>query len=327
MMVLSKDDPKDGPSHRYFRDLADYLRKGDVVILNNTRVMDARLIGRKPTGGVVELLLVRHLDETQASNDKELWLAMSRSSKPMKAGVEIFFGENNELKAVSIEKSTKDSDGGLWIFELTGKGVKALRESLGETALPPYLRRAAEESDKVSYQTVFSKGDAKAVAAPTAGLHFTDETIEALKAKGVGVEEITLHTGPGTFLPVRVEDISTHRVPSEYYRIDEQVVESIKRAKAGGGRVVAVGTTVTRALEAAFLNDPPVLEAMTDIFIYPPYDFKVVDALLTNFHLPESSLLMLVSALAGRERMIEAYNEAVAERYRFFSYGDCMLII
>ncbi|MCK4847341.1 MAG: S-adenosylmethionine:tRNA ribosyltransferase-isomerase, partial [Deltaproteobacteria bacterium] len=159
------------------------------------------------------------------------------------------------------------------------------------------------------------------------GLHFTDETIEALKAKGVVVEEITLHTGPGTFLPVRVEDISTHRVPSEYYRIDEQVVESIRKAKADGGRVVAVGTTVTRALEAAFSKDEVLLEAMTDIFIYPPYGFRVVDALLTNFHLPESSLLMLVSALAGRERIIEAYNEAVAEKYRFFSYGDCMLII
>jgi S-adenosylmethionine:tRNA ribosyltransferase-isomerase len=255
---------------------------------------------------------------------------MSRTSKPMKAGVEVFFSSKddaNELKAVALNKSGCEADAGLWIFELTGLNVKAARERLGEIPLPPYLKREAEVSDEVNYQTTFSKGEAKAVAAPTAGLHFTPDIIEALKTKGVGVEYITLHTGPGTFLPVRVEDISTHRVPAEYYKIESSVVDVIKKTKAAGGRVIGVGTTVTRALEAAFLKDPPVLETMTDIFIYPPYDFRVVDGLLTNFHLPESSLLMLVSAFAGRERIMKAYREAVKESYRFFSYGDCMLIL
>lgn len=324
MMVLDKCEGV--IAHKNFKDLSDYLRRGDVLILNDTRVMEARLKGRKSTGGVVELLLVRQLEET-TSKDRELWLAMSGSSKPMKAGVEVFFGNGAELKAVAIEKSAKDSDIGLWVFELTGSDVKALRESLGEMPLPPYLKREAEDSDKVSYQTVFAKGDAKAVAAPTAGLHFTDKVIEALKAKGVGVEYITLHTGPGTFLPVRVSDISTHKVPAEYYRIDSRVADKVREVKARGGRVVAVGTTVTRALEAAFSHDEIVLEGMTDIFIYPPYEFNIIDAMLTNFHLPESSLLMLVSALAGCELIMKAYGEAVNKRYRFFSYGDCMLIL
>ena len=334
MMVLAK--AKNGAegtvAHKRFRDLSDYLRRGDVLILNDTRVMAARLRGRKSTGGAVELLLVRQLE---GSKDKELWLVMSGTSKPMKAGVEVFFesaresarGDANELKAVAIEKSTKDSDAGLWIFELIGADVKAARERLGELPLPPYLKREAEDSDKVSYQTVFSVGEAKAVAAPTAGLHFTYEVIEALKAKGTSVEYITLHTGPGTFLPVRVSDIATHKVPAEYYRIDEGVAKKLRETKAAGGRIVAVGTTVTRALEAAFSHDEIVLEGMTDIFIYPPFDFKVVDALLTNFHLPESSLLMLVSAFAGRELIMKAYKEAVNVRYRFFSYGACMLIL
>lgn len=330
MMVLDKAEGS--VAHKKFKDLASYLRSGDVVILNDTRVMEARLKGRKSTGGVVELLLVRQL-EGATLKGKERWLAMSGSSKPMRTGTEVFFGTGNELRAVAIEKSVKDADAGLWIFELTGGDVKALRESIGEMPLPPYLKRETEESDKVRYQTTFSTGEAKAVAAPTAGLHFTSEIIKALKFKGVRVEYITLHTGPGTFLPVRVEDISTYKVPAEYYSISSDVAQAIREVKASGGRVVAVGTTVTRALEAAFLPEgsfsygEPVLEAMTDIFIYPPYDFKVIDALLTNFHLPESSLLMLVSAFAGRELIMKAYMEAVEERYRFFSYGDCMLIL
>ncbi len=303
--------------HTEFRRVAEYLREGDLLVVNDTKVFPARLLGTKPSGGRIEALLVERLD----SNGAELWRCLIKNSKGLKPGSAISFEGGERAGVVEAEED------GFWKVEFA-PGFSGRLERTGRTPLPPYIRREAEKEDGIRYQTVYA-GRSGAVAAPTAGLHFTERLLEEIKKKGVEVRSLTLHTGPGTFMPVRVENIEAHRMLPERYSIAPEVSEAVRKAKAGKRRVVAVGTTSTRALEAAFRNgfEDPVLEGSTDLFIYPGFEFRVVDALLTNFHLPGSTLIMLVAAFAGRERVLAAYREAVSMNYRFFSYGDAMLIV
>jgi len=304
-------------THAGFRAVVERLRAGDLVIVNDTRVFPARLLGTKPTGGHVEVLLVERLP----SDSGELWRALVKNSKGMKTGASINLGGGERAVIVSSEAD------GFWKVSFN-KGFSGRLDGIGLMPLPPYIRREPEKADELRYQTVFA-GASGAVAAPTAGLHFTESILDELKDKGVELRRITLHTGPGTFMPVRVESIEEHRMLPERYTIAPEVAEAVRRAKSENRRVVAVGTTSTRALEAAFRSglEDPVLSGATDLFIYPGFRFTVVDALLTNFHLPGSTLIMLVCAFAGREKVLAAYKEAVRMRYRFFSYGDAMLII
>ena len=303
--------------HRLFRDLPEYLKPGDLLVLNDTKVIPTRLIGAKPTGGKVELLLVE-----KTPSGAEEWKCLARPAKGLKHGTKVLF----EGAGVVVEaEMLGQDDEGLFVCRFSG----ALDlERLGQVPLPPYIKRVATDADSRRYQTVFAGVDG-AVAAPTAGLHFTEQLLDGIKSMGVEVCRVTLHTGPGTFMPVRSEKIEEHRMMRERYRIDESVFSAVVKAKEEGRRVVAVGTTSTRALEASAQGGfaSPVLEGSTSLFIYPGYRFRVVDALLTNFHLPESTLLMLVSAFAGRELVLDAYREAVKKEYRFFSYGDAMFII
>jgi S-adenosylmethionine:tRNA ribosyltransferase-isomerase len=315
-----------------FECLPDYVQPGDVIVVNNTRVFPARLIGhRDPSGGRVEVLLVRELKPTDpsASNEgrpSQIWEALVRPGHRLKPGNLIRFGSSN-LHAEVLDESAK----GFRILRFEGdKPLEALIEELGQTPLPPYIRRPLGTSarDNERYQTVFAR-EKGAIAAPTAGLHFTPQVTETLIANGARVVEITLHVGYGTFQPVRVDDIDQHQVDPESYEIQEDVAHAINEARAQGGRVIAVGTTTVRAIESA-ANTEGLIEpgkGETELTIIPGYEFRITDALLTNFHLPRSSLLLLVSAFAGRNLTLEAYRHAVAARFRFYSYGDCMLVI
>ncbi len=316
LLVMDRRDG--GVQDTQFPALADYLRAGDLLVLNDTRVMPARLYGLKPTGGRVEVLLVRQLDDS----DGDEWLAMTRASKPLREGTWLTFGD--DFRAAVVDASHGELR--RLRFEWKGAFFDQL-ERYGRMPLPPYIRRDDGQGDRDRYQTVFAR-EVGSVAAPTAGLHFTPDMLAALTSRGVEVQFLTLHVGPGTFQPVRVENLSEHRMHRECYEIPGEVAEAVARARREGRRVVAVGTTTTRALESA-CDATGTLRAgigETEIFITPGFRFRVVDALVTNFHLPRSTLLMLVSAFAGRERVLAAYRHAVAQRYRFFSYGDCMLI-
>jgi len=305
-------------SDKLFTDIVDYFGEGDVLIVNDTRVMPARLLGRKPSGGRVELLLVR-----QDGDDPACWLAMTRSSKPLRPGTRLSFG--TRLHAELLDEARQQ----FRRVQLEWRGdLQEVLAEVGTLPLPPYIQREVESADRERYQTVFARHTGS-IAAPTAGLHFTPQVLSALEAKGVQISSVTLHVGPGTFLPVRVENLDEHRMHCEQYEVSEELADTVNRARAEGRRVVAVGTTTTRALESA-CDDAGLLQSgmgETELFITPGYRFKLVDVLVTNFHLPRSTLLMLVSAFAGREQVLEAYRHAVAERYRFLSYGDCMLIV
>ncbi len=304
-------------AHRRFPDLVTYLHPGDCLVLNDTRVIPARLQGRKKTGGQVEVLLVRRI------GDDESWLCLTRSSKPLRAGAGVFFADG-----VRAEVVCEQGDGFRVLrFHCSGS-FRELLDRIGALPLPPYIRRQPEPADRERYQTVVARNEG-AVAAPTAGLHFTPEVLERIRNRGCHVCTLTLHVGIGTFLPVRCDDIRQHRMHEEFYDIPAETAATVARVRQGGGRVVAVGTTVTRALEDVARKRGRVEAGcgFSDLFIYPGFPFRVVDALVTNFHLPKSTLLMLVSAFAGRERILRVYREAVEQRYRFFSYGDCMLIL
>ena len=304
-------------NHGQFVSLPGLLREGDLLVRNETRVLPARLLGRKQSGGQVEVLLVRQLDPLQ-----NVWRCMTRSSKPVRVGSLLEFPQEICGEIIAAE----DDGQRLVRFSCPGEFLETL-EQAGHMPLPPYIRREDHELDKDRYQTVFANNPG-AVAAPTAGLHFTEETFAALTARNIDVCGVTLHVGPGTFLPVRSENLSEHRMHSEVYEIPEISAEQINKARAEGRRIVALGTTVTRTLEHA-VDDHGYLQAgqgETDLFILPGFRFRMVDALITNFHLPKSTLLVLVSAFAGRDFVLEAYRQAVAHGYRFFSYGDCMLI-
>ncbi|MBP2699713.1 tRNA preQ1(34) S-adenosylmethionine ribosyltransferase-isomerase QueA [Photobacterium lucens] len=307
-------------AHKCFKDVLDLVQPGDLLVFNNTRVIPARMFGHKASGGKIEVLVERMLD------DKSI-LAHVRASKPPKPGNELLLGENGEFSAEMVARHDA-------LFEIrfnSDKTVLEILDIVGHMPLPPYIDRPDEDADKERYQTVYNAKPG-AVAAPTAGLHFDDKLMADLKAKGVNFAFVTLHVGAGTFQPVRVDDINDHHMHSEYVEVPEDVVAAVNETRANGGRVIAVGTTSVRSLESAaqdalkkgtefkpFFGD-------TDIFIFPGYQFQLVDVLITNFHLPESTLIMLVSAFAGYENTMNAYHEAVANKYRFFSYGDSMFI-
>ena len=300
--------------HRHFYDLLDYLREGDCMIFNDSRVLPARLIGARPTGGSVELVLLRDLGEGR-------WECLSRPGRKTKPGTEILFG-NGELKA-TVEQV---AEGGNRIVRFDYEGIfLEVLERLGKMPLPPYIKEELQDSER--YQTVYSR-EIGSAAAPTAGLHFTKELMDRIAAKGVKLCYVTLHVGLGTFRPVKAEEIEDHEMHSEFCVIPEETARIVSETKKQGGRVIAVGTTSCRTLESFAQEDGslPAASGWTNIFIYPGYRFQCVDALITNFHLPESTLIMLVSALAGREHVLHAYEEAVKERYRFFSFGDAMFI-
>jgi S-adenosylmethionine:tRNA ribosyltransferase-isomerase len=302
-------------SHKTFKDVVSYLRAGDCLVLNNTKVIPARIFGQKETGAVVEFLLLKRLDD-------HTWETLVKPGKKAKVGSVFTFGEGEltcEIMAIG--------DGGARIVRFDYEGVfEAVLDKLGTMPLPPYIHEKLE--DKTRYNTVYAKYDGSA-AAPTAGLHFTKELLSALREKGIHIAYLTLHVGLGTFRPVKVDDVNDHKMHAEYYELDDENAAIINNAREAGGRIITVGTTSTRTLETIAGEDGYVSaqSGWTDIFIYPGYRFKIIDGLITNFHLPESTLIMLVSALASKELILNAYEEAVKEAYRFFSFGDAMLII
>lgn len=297
---------------RTFSDIPDLLNPGDLLVFNNTEVIPARLYGRKESGGQIEILVERLLSQREC-------LAQVRASKSPKAGGTLILEDGSRLKVLGREDS---------FFHLQAEGnLMALLQRLGHMPLPPYITRADTDYDRRRYQTVFAETPG-AVAAPTAGLHFDQFLLEQLKDRGVESTTVTLHVGAGTFQPVRVDKIEDHHMHAEWLEVPQSACEAINAARARGGRVVAVGTTAVRSLETAAADgELKPFSGDSRIFIYPPYEFRVVDAMITNFHLPESTLLMLVSAFAGHEQTLAAYKHAVEQRYRFFSYGDAMLIM
>lgn len=313
LMVLDKATGE--IDHKHFYNVIDYLNQGDTLVLNNTRVMPARLIGEKSiSGGKIEFLLLKRIE-----GDK--WECLAKPGKRAKIGTEFTFGEGKlKCKVVDIVEE------GNRIIEFSYDGIfEQVLDELGEMPLPPYITERLDDRER--YQTVYSKEQGSA-AAPTAGLHFTKELLEQVKEKGVNIAYVTLHVGLGTFRPVKVDDVNEHVMHSEFYHLEEEDAKIINETKKRGNKIISVGTTSTRTLETIGDENGFVKaqSGWTNIFIYPGYKFKVVDKLITNFHLPESTLIMLVSALAGKEKVMNAYNEAVKERYRFFSFGDSMII-
>lgn len=314
MMVLSRKN--NSIEHKHFYDFIDYLNPGDCLILNNTRVLPARMYGvKKETGAIVEFLLLNNL-----GNDR--WETITGPGKKAKVDAEFTFGDG--ILTCKIEK-VLDNGNRIAKFSYEASNIYEVLDKVGEMPLPHYITEKLE--DKERYQTVYSK-ELGSAAAPTAGLHFTDEIIAKIEKKGIKIGYVTLHVGIGTFRPVKAENIEDHEMHSEHYQIPKETAELINETKKNGGRVVAVGTTCCRTLESVMQSQGEMKEFddWTNIFIYPGYKFKCIDALLTNFHLPESTLIMLVSALYNRENILDAYNIAVNERYRFFSFGDCMFI-
>ena len=313
LMVLHKDTGR--IEHKIFRDIIDYLNPGDCLVINDTKVIPARLMGiKEDTGAAIEVLLLKR-------NADDVWECLVKPGKKARTGARIVFGEG--LLVGEIVDVIED---GNRMIKFHYEGIfEEILDKLGQMPLPPYITHKLQ--DKNRYQTVYAKNEGSA-AAPTAGLHFTKELLEKIKEKGVNVVSITLHVGLGTFRPVKVDKIEEHHMHTETFNISKEAADTINRTRAAGGRVIAVGTTSCRTLESAAADDGtiPARSGDTDIFIYPGYKFKAIDCLITNFHLPESTLIMLVSALAGRDNIMNAYETAVKERYRFFSFGDAMFI-
>ena len=313
LLVLDRVSGK--VKHQHFYDIIDYLQPGDCLVMNDSRVLPARLLGHRPTGGAVEVLLLKDLGQKK-------WECLCKPGRKMQVGSQVIFG-NGELTAVVTE--VREDGNRVVEFQYEGIFLEVL-ERLGKMPLPPYIR--AELADQERYQTVYSK-EVGSAAAPTAGLHFTNELLEKIQEKGVTTAFVTLHVGLGTFRPVKAENISEHHMHSELCMISAETAEILNRTKEQGGRIICVGTTSCRTLESLVNEDGTFEEKSkwTEIFIYPGYQFKAMQGLITNFHLPESTLVMLVSAFAGRENVLSAYEQAVQERYRFFSFGDAMCIL
>lgn len=314
LLALNKDTGE--IAHRHFYDLQDYLREGDTLVLNNSRVIPARLLGvREDTGYPIELVLL-------TDRGDGVWECLTRPGKKCRPGAQLSFGEGR--LTATVEDILPDGGNRLIRFHYDGIFLEILEE-LGMMPLPPYIKEKLEDPER--YQTVYSKTPGSA-AAPTAGLHFTPELLEQIRGRGVSIAYVTLHVGLGTFRPVKVDDVHDHVMHSEYYELDEENAAMINATRKNGGRIFAVGTTATRTLETIAAEDGTVraCSGWTNIFIYPGYQFRAIDCLVTNFHLPESTLMMLISAFAGRERIMDAYHVAVEQEYRFFSFGDSMLI-
>ena len=313
LMVMNRETGE--ISHRHFYDIVEYLRPGDCLVMNDSRVLPARLLGHRPSGGAVEVLLLRDLGD-------KCWECLCKPGRKMQVGSEVIFG-NGELTAV-VREVRED---GNRVVEFCYQGIfLEVLERLGKMPLPPYIKE--ELADQERYQTVYSR-EVGSAAAPTAGLHFTQDLLEKIRNMGVNTAFVTLHVGLGTFRPVKAEQITDHHMHSELCMMNEETADVLNRTKEAGGRIICVGTTSSRTLESLVMENGrfTVGSKWTDIFIYPGYRFKTMDGLITNFHLPESTLVMLVSAFAGREHVLNAYAQAVKERYRFFSFGDAMCII
>ena len=315
LMVLSQKD--DSIQHKIFHDLTEYLEPGDLLVVNNSKVLPARIVGiKQPTGAVCELLLLRQVKGDQ-------WECLAKPGKRMQPGTKVSFGDGS-LTAI-VDETLEDGNKYVTFYYDTETLYEKLDE-FGKMPLPPYITKQLE--DQSQYQTVYAK-ELGSAAAPTAGLHFTPELMDTIRAKGVNIAEVTLHVGLGTFRPVQEDEITDHKMHSEWYSISEETARRIRETKAAGHRVIAVGTTSCRTLEsvAQKYGEIRACSGDTDIFLYPGREFKAIDGLITNFHLPESTLVMLVSAFAGREHVLNAYEEAVKQRYRFFSFGDAMCIV
>lgn len=321
MMVCHRATKK--VEHRTFADILEYFGEGDSIVMNDTKVFPARLLGRKEkTGAKIEVFLLRELNQKA-----KLWDVLVDPARKIRVGNKLFFGEN-DLVAEVVDNTTSRGRTIRFLFDGTDQELHALIDSLGKTPIPPYIKREPEDRDRDDYQTVYAKHTG-AVAAPTAGLHFTRELLKRLELNGVELSQVTLHVGLGTFAPVEVEDLSKHRMDSEYYIINQQTCDIVNASKTARKKVLAVGTTTMRALESSVSAGRMLkpAEGWTDKFIFPPYDFNIANALLTNFHRPKSTLLMMVAAFMDYDFMMKCYQDAVKHKYRFFSYGDCMLIL
>ena len=302
----------------------EYFNDKDVFVVNNTKVFPARMYGRKEkTGAKIEVFLLRELNKPN-----RLWDVIVDPARKIRVGNKLYFGDNDELVAEVIDNTTSRGRTIRFLWDGTDDEFRQVLEMLGETPLPKYIKRKPDEEDKERYQTVYAKHEG-AVAAPTAGLHFSKELIKRLEIKGIRFAEATLHTGLGTFRPIEVEDLSKHKMDAEYFRIDEEACRIVNKARMGGNRICSVGTTTMRALESSFTAEKLLKpsEGWTNTFIHPPYQFNIADALITNFHLPKTSLLIMVCAFAGYDLTMEAYKRAIKDKYRFFSYGDAMLLV
>ncbi len=322
LMVLHRKDGK--IEHKKFKDVLDYFEEGDVFVLNNTRVFPARMWGNKEkTGAKIEVFMLRELNR-----DSLLWDVLVDPARKIRIGNKLYFGKDDELVAEVIDNTTSRGRTLRFLFDGTYEEFKQTITELGETPLPRYIKRETEESDAERYQTIYAKHEG-AVAAPTAGLHFSREMMKRMELKGVDFAEITLHVGLGTFRPVEVEDLTKHKMDSEQVIIEREACNIVNRAKDARKRVCAVGTTTMRAMETSVSTEDHLkpYNGWTNKFIFPPYDFHVADSMITNFHMPESTLLMQVAAFGGYEHVWNAYKVAIKEKYRFFSYGDAMLII
>lgn len=322
LMIIHRDTGK--IEHKVFRDILTYFDDKDVMVVNNTKVFPARLYGRKEkTGAKIEVFLLRELNKPN-----RLWDVIVDPARKIRVGNKLYFGDNDELVAEVIDNTTSRGRTIRFLFDGDEKAFKAVLEQLGETPLPKYIKRKPEEEDKERYQTVYAKYEG-AVAAPTAGLHFSRELIKRLEIVGVKFAEVTLHTGLGTFRPIEVEDLSKHKMDAEYFKVDEYAAAIVNKAITEKRRICSIGTTTMRAAESSVtaqgLLKPG--EGWTNLFIHPPYDFSIANCLVTNFHLPKTSLLIMACAFAGYDLMMEAYQTAIKEKYRFFSYGDAMMVI
>jgi len=322
LMVVHRDTGK--IEHKIFKDVLSYFDEGDVLITNNTKVFPARMYGNKEkTGARIEVFLLRELN-----GPLRLWDVLVDPARKIRVGNKLYFGENDLLVAEVVDNTTSRGRTIRFLFDGSDEEFKAILNSLGNTPLPKYLGRDAEEMDKERYQTVYAK-NVGAVAAPTAGLHFSKELLKRLEIQGVDIAELTLHVGLGTFRTIDVEDLSKHKMEAEYYEIPNETADLVNRAKRGGNKICAVGTTSVRAIESSFSSEGFLKPSKNwaNNFIFPPYDFSVCNAMITNFHLPKSSLIILVSAFGGYDLVMKAYQEAIKKKYKFFSYGDAMLIL
>ena len=322
MMVINR---KTGSiENRHFNDIQEYFDDKDVFVVNNTKVFPARMYGRKEkTGAKIEVFLLRELNKPN-----KLWDVIVDPARKIRVGNKLYFGENDELVAEVIDNTTSRGRTIRFLWDGTDEEFRTMLDFMGETPLPKYIKRKPEEEDKERYQTVYAKHEG-AVAAPTAGLHFSKELIKRLEIKGVRFAEVTLHTGLGTFRPIEVEDLSKHKMDAEYYKIDETACGIVNKAIEKDHRICSIGTTTMRAMETSYTAQHMLKpsEGWTNNFIHPPYNFNIADSLVTNFHLPKTSLLIMACAFAGYDLMMEAYKKAIKDKYRFFSYGDAMLII